>query len=539
MILYIFNAKSFMGLFFEFYNNILNKKKFYIPVLLFALIGYSFSIYSRTVSDDDLLRDFYIGDGGIMLSGRWGMVFWTRLLGLTEFDPFIDRFLALSFYVIASVLLCYLFYTIDRSRNIIPYTLLASFYITYPLFNEIWEYCVANFAVSSGACIASIVVLIIRSNWARSKKVVVSGILMIFPMSTYESAIFYYIALVCVVIFYENYVVSDRNFSLRKWINENIIYYAPLLIAVCGRFIVSFVINSLYNLSYDSGGSTEINWLRSEDVWSLFLSTINSNIFYYIVSALVYFPISIFVIMMFLFIVILINNREKRLFFLGGVIVVATFLQAIIQGGNLPYRHAQTVTLFVSFVAYMIAITRYRYVFIQRIVFVGLFVLCWHQAVYVNRILGLNNLRSNNEADVIRKVGYRLTSEYDKKPVVFVSPYKINKYIDKQVTVDETTWNGKLFNSICNKMQLERPYKYVVTNVNCATAEYHQIQGLFSYFGYDINVIMPINNSDKKLFKEALYLAKRIKMMPYQIFDQGDYIIVKLGEELFPEDGVF
>ena len=45
---------------------------------------------------------------------------------------------------------------------------------------------------------------------------------MVFPMSTYESAIFYYSALVCVVIFYENYVVSDRNFSLRKWIIENI-----------------------------------------------------------------------------------------------------------------------------------------------------------------------------------------------------------------------------------------------------------------------------------------------------------------------------
>ena len=61
-----------------FYSDIINKKRFWVPLLFFALVGYSFSIYNKTVGVDDLMWDYY---KNYMLSGRWGMIVWIRLTG--------------------------------------------------------------------------------------------------------------------------------------------------------------------------------------------------------------------------------------------------------------------------------------------------------------------------------------------------------------------------------------------------------------------------------------------------------------------------
>ena len=82
----------------RFYSDILSKKRFWIPLLFFTLVGYSFSIYNRTISIDDLL----LNDSGLsaMLIGRWGMYVWAKFVGFTEMFPFVFRFLALLFYII-------------------------------------------------------------------------------------------------------------------------------------------------------------------------------------------------------------------------------------------------------------------------------------------------------------------------------------------------------------------------------------------------------------------------------------------------------
>ena len=60
----------------EFYKDIVSKKQFYFPIVFYAIVGYSFSIYNRTVGVDDLMRDFNVNNVNGMLSGRWGMVLW-------------------------------------------------------------------------------------------------------------------------------------------------------------------------------------------------------------------------------------------------------------------------------------------------------------------------------------------------------------------------------------------------------------------------------------------------------------------------------
>ena len=120
-----------MSVLLYFYKHILIKKRFWIPVLFFAVVGYSFSIYNRTVNIDDLMRDFNIGSGNRMLAGRWGFILWNKLVGINVvYDPFIDRFLAIALLILAAILLCYILYTIGGEKRIIPYTLTASMFVS-------------------------------------------------------------------------------------------------------------------------------------------------------------------------------------------------------------------------------------------------------------------------------------------------------------------------------------------------------------------------------------------------------------------------
>ena len=280
-------------------------------------------------------------------------------------------------------------------------------------------------------------------------------------------------------------------------------------------------------------------------------------IFDYGIMGLVYLPITIFLLSLILFTVCILFKKRNRMTFvlLGGAVFVSLFVQSIIQGYDQPYRTSQVFTLFVAFSFYLSIISVSSTIW-RSFLYVVLFGICWHQAVYLNRLLGLNNLRSDNELAVIRQIGFRLVSEFEKKPVIFVNSYKIGEWIRRQVTVDESTWNGRLFYKVYDNFmmqfdqpfmnyqrsctQLERPFKFVGTNINSVTRQCHNLHQLFSYCGYDIEGIPDNLLSDPLKYeeyqikqKEATIIAKGKKIGPYQIYDHGDYLIVNLGGDLY------
>lgn len=539
--------------FISFYKSILSKKRFWLPLLFFALVGYSFSIYNRTVSVDDLFLDSH--DITYFLSGRWGIVAWFKISGLIHFSQFIDRFLSLVFYVIASALLCYILYSIDWKSKVLSFTITASSFITYPLINEIWEYNGGNFIVTGNLCLVTLSAIVIRSGLSSVRKTLCASALLILPMSSIESAIFYYITLVCVIIFYEQWVCKNYTLTIKIWAKQILTYMIPLLVAFVVRFAVSFCINSILNLEYHGGGATGTTWIREGFGYAL-KNMIGFIIFDYGIMGLVYLPITVFLISFVLFAACILSKKEKRMtcVLLGWAVFVSLFVQSIIQGYDQPYRSSQVFTLFVAFSFYLTIVSVSSTIW-RRCFYIVLFGICWYQAVYLNRLLGLNNLRSDNELAVIRQIGYRLVSEFEKKTVVFVSPYKVGDWVSEQVSVDESTWNGRLFYKVYDSFmmqfdqpfmnyqrsctQLERPFKYVGTNINSMTWQWHNLHALFSYCGYDIEGIPdnlwndPLRYDEyKKMQKEATRIAKEKNIGSYQIYDHGDYLIVNLGGDL-------
>ena len=523
----------------EFYKDIVSKKQFYFPIVFYAIVGYSFSIYNRTVGVDDLMRDFNVNNVNGMLSGRWGMVLWCKILGLIQYDPFIDRFIALLLYIMAAVLMSFLFYLINQKKDVLLYTVTASVFITYPLINEIWEYTGVNFMIGGNLCMAILAAIILWTRFSTiRKRIVFSSLLLLLPISSYETAIFFYIALISIIILCEN-KNAEIPLTFVEWIKKNFYYFLPCLIALVFRFIISLFINTLFDIQYRGGGATEIIW-KNYDFLPTLKGMIVSNIIHYGLFSLIYFPIAIFVFSLFAFGIIVISYKKNRVsnIYLSIVVVSSLFLQAIIQGDMFPYRHTQTITLFVGFVSYLLCIS--PKIKIRNYVFLFMFCLCWYQAVYLNRILGLNNLRSDNEVAIIHKIGSRIVSEFEQKPVILVAPYKVGQYINKQVSVDESSWNGRLFRFIYEKIagKLESPYKYIDSNVNSASKEYCQIQQLFNYYGYDIEIILNYISGKQikegeKIQSEAIQIAKEKKIGLYQIYDNGNYLIVNMGGDFY------
>lgn len=509
----------------SFYRLIISKKLFYLPITLFAIIGYSFSIYNRTVGIDDFTRDINIGSGHRMLAGRWGMILWHKLVGITvALDPFIDRFLTLVFLIIAAILLCYILYIIGGNKRIISYTIAASIFITYPLINSIWEYTGADFVLTGNLCLVTLAAIVLRFDVPFRRKTILASLLILLPMSSYESAIFYYLSLVCIMHLYEYLINKEDGFIISEWIKKNSLYLIPVIISFITRFLISFIINTLYDLEYTGGGSTGIAWLH-DSPFHVMKCMLAFNAVKYILTGLVYFPISVFVISLCLFAgyILVYRGNHLVLLFLGVVVVLSLFSQSFLQGVEMEYRHAQTISLFVAFTSFLLC-TSVANESVLKWIYAIFFVLCWHQAVYLNRILGLNNLRSDNEVALIHQIGIRISNEFDSKPVAFVGKYQKGPYISNQISVDETSMGGALFYTIYDRFiaKLDRPYQYGA-NIN-SVLRLFQLKECLNYFGYNVELV------DDKIYMEANKAAIRYKMKPYQIYDNGSYLIVNLGE---------
>lgn len=517
----------------NFYKEIICKKSFYIPVILFALIGYSFSIYNRTIGLDDMFRHVILEHGGA--TGRWGGIITYNLLGLTSLDPFIDRFLAILLLTLSAILFCYILYSINSQEEVLTYTITTSTFITYPLINEIWEYTTANWTTGSDLCLVTLAFILLRTQKIIFPKFLLAGLLLVIPITTYEISIFYYITLVFIVMLYE--LIANNYYSYKVLAKNTFIYLFPIFIALVIRLVVTFFIKIVYTFPYANDlGDTHITWLSYSFIPTL-KGLIFSNFIHYTIYGLVYFPIAVFVLCVAIFFILILKNKIDfiKVIILGILTFVSLFAQAIIQGDLLAYRHTIAITLFVAFVAYLSCISVNKKWKIY--VYILFFFLCWHQAVYLNKIFGLNNLRSDNELATIRYLGHRLTSDYQRKPVVFVGEYQKGKWILSKISANEDTWNGRLFYLVCNALGEKHniPLKYVDTNINNATLEYYQIEEILNHCGFNIDVIPKRSfgkrdNNAEELYKEATLIAKQKMLRPYQIYDNDSYLIVNLGK---------
>ena len=322
----------------------------------------------------------------------------------------------------------------------------------------------------------------------------------------------------------------------------------PLIVAVVIRILVSIALYVLFDLQYFNTGNVGCMWLHG-NIFDVARTMISDNFFLYFVAGLVYKPIGVFALCFFAFVVyiiiIAIMRKEWKPILLGVLIILSVFSLSFLTGMKLEYHTAQTTMIFASFVFYLMArwAIRLNHQAFKTSLLILMFGLCWHQSVYFNKLQDFNNLRSDNEAAAIHNIGMRLMSDYEQKPIVFVSRYSVGDWIDSRTKVDKDSWNGKLFCRVCDVFynSSKTNYRYIDSNINAVTQQQNMLKNIFKYFGYDIDVIMPTlengiyTNLDsyRKILEEADRVAKESHMRPYEIMDKGEYIIVQMSAKTY------
>ena len=522
----------------SFYLNVIKRVSYWLPLTFFAIVAYGFSTFNPTVSIDDLAREYYIGDGNAMISAtRWGMVLWVKVFSTLKYIPGVDHLLGVVLLIFGAVTFSTILYVLSEQKNYsIKYLIFSALMITYPLINEIWEYNGANMIVAGNLFLVGLVHLyLLCENDNRLKKQIISGCLLSIVASSYESGIFVYITVVFIILFYK-YVVQNMEQERLNWFKEGASYIFPLVIAVILRIVIGILLIKIMGLSYTVNGAAAIKW--GENIVDGFILF---NAYSYILEGLVYFPITIFLIFILVFIgyCIWISMKQKRILpcVIGMFLLLSLFGQAFLQLDGMPFRTAQTLMIFVGFCGYFIIeycekVKKYKATILKFIVVLFLF-LCHYQAVYLNSLLTLNYLRSENEMAMVYQMGYHIKSEYNDKEVVFVGTYSLGDYINDEVIIGKSSWNEKILFMVLPNEYKEKTLKYVHTNVNSSlnwskTAFESQImmEKYFNYCGFDIHTVEGVT---EEFYQKNIEIAKKSEMKPFEIKDMGDYLIICIG----------
>jgi len=523
----------------EFYAVVGKKVSYWLPVLLITILSYGFSLFNRTVSIDDLAGDVYTGSGNAMIAAnRWGMNLLSGMFSPSTYNtPFVDQYLGVIFLLAGAYLLCVILYILNGKRqDVWVYTVFSSALVSYPLINEIWGYGGAYELTCINLVLVSLAVLFQMASSKYSVKTVLTAGLLISPvMAGYESGVFTYITLVMMVLFLE-YCVYPSQLNRKKWIVDGLKYASPLVLALLIRIVVGWLLISLYGVTYQSNGATGISWLSGDlsgiiekMAWLVFIR--------YFMRGFVYLPIGVFVVCTVLFVIfsvrLSVKNRNIQPCIIGFLVMVSLFSQMILQGLVMPYRTAQTLQVFVPFVAYLfmtwdVSFKKISISKVRAVTTVLLMYVCVRQGMYLSGILALNNQRSDNEAAIIQNIGYELCSQYDvTKEVIFAGNISLGDMVESQVSINpRSIWYR--IDWIRRKVDEKFVQSNVNSYINWSKSNWEdQIKLYFSYYGYDINVAKTTSEEEDQYYQT---IAEENQMKPLEIRDMGEYILVYLGD---------
>ena len=542
MIIVKHNFKKTLNIIKEYINTIVSKKSFYFPLIIYSIISYGFSLFNRTIFLDDLAQEVYYGSYNHKLKAlRWGQFVANRLFSTVKFTPFINKFIGLVFLLLTVIVIGSILYYFDSKKdNVWKYSLFSCIFFTYPLISEYFGFFEA-LTIPLQYFIVSFVLLyevVVEKN--ELKDILITGFVLSFVMSGYESLIFAYITEVFIVLYIKYVIKNNVHTSISEWIKEGFNYALPLFVALALKYIVGFLILLFTGLSLGHDGNTAIHWLTDGFMPTLIRFIFNG--YFYVLRGLSFLPISEFVIAVIIFIVLVIKyqKRSKHSLLIGFFILLSLFALSLLNGDYLGYRQTQSIQLFIAYVVFLLFDEldnkKIYNVSIEMIMTVLLSFICLRQSICMHTFLALDNQRSDNEQYIAQTIGYKIYSEFDKnKTVVFSGLYDMGEFINSQIYPSPNSLGGKAEKYLKDNYgygQVNVPYTQndnVFSVFNWAHYPFYgqtMYKNMLSYYGFDIKVDEEMTYDE---VKEYTKIAEKNNMKTFEIKDMGDYILVYLG----------
>ena len=519
--------------FYTFYHDVIRKPQFFLPFVLLSIMAYWPSLVNTKRQFEDFNIDLYYGNSGNMRTGRWWMWLIGRSFGLTGNDLG-NKYLGLLFLMMGGILIACSFYCLSKRKGLFQYTLAATTTVIFPLINEIWSYNTVNLLVSMNTFYCGLVVYsLLRQRGKTVNRLLLASIPFVLISSSYESGLFQYVTLVLCIC---AYLCMREGLRGKGFFLTGAYFAVPLILGTGAGLGIGHLISLIGGIPYEKYGDTGFHWASETARAEVFVGNFDR----YILRALVYVPITIFVfavlISLFLMLKALVRKRFWTLlslvFALGSI-----FLLSVLQGSHLTYRAAQTVTVFTAFIFYLTAEWSEGHPELFRrgfIAFMGL--ICVWESSFLLKVNLMDYQIASNDEDLVRQLGYDLTAHHRGKEVIFTGhtfdlTHLPSRVLLDQIVVDTSTPNGHLYDELIRKLNggvSAEGMKYFETNLwsvlYLTSNDAKAMEMYFSFCGYDIHVV-PSDALAERYPEAEEYISSR-EIQVLEIVDLGNCVIV-------------
>lgn len=534
--------------------NFMKKTDYIIPLILVTIASYGYFLINSTVNVDVLSSERYFKGEYLIAQKRIAGPILERIFGIFDFYPFLADFIAVIFFIIASILFCTLFYVISNGKiKTIAYTIFSCLFVSYPLMMQILPYIPMGISIGLGFSLVAISLLSFKKFLDSNAfyYTIISVLTLWCSISLYESFTTVYIMGVLSILLIKLLFENENNKKLSENIKEGLKYLLPLIMAVLLNVIISNLILKFFNIKVASNAQKNILYFSNgivDTIKNLFCTIIID----YFIAAFGYLPLTILlmssIISFIIGVVFSIRNKNISIFLIIIGMNVTLLLLSIIQGTAAPYRTCQQFPIFIGVILMILTqlilsscISKcIKNIFIFFISLVILYqvkdLYCWEY---------LNNLRYQKEKQDVITIGNDIIKNYNykEKPVIFLGKYELPLQVKEKITVKKDSLYYKALNCY-NKMfpnnKIENLDNYIYTQtsiqsyINWGISAFAtngepiniELIKFFNLLGYDIK---PSDIDVKSYIKLIYEMNSKFKNANKTlIFETEEYILVYL-----------
>lgn len=506
-----------------------------ILVTLTAIGTYGFMLANPSPSIDWLSYDKYY-NGLLFGQGRFTATIVEKLFMLWDCPVWFEPFLGLCFFILGTLILLSVFDGFVKFKSIVPSIVFTCIYISFPLLPEYFIYNGAILTVGGCTVLFSLALYFSIKFTDFFRSFLLPTGLLILVISWYECLVLPYIGAVFAILIL---IEMNREKYKSKYIIRNGIFFAVILAAAAIlEFVVTKIIIKLFSIPQNEFANTKSYWTYGT---GSFYRLIRSYIINWVLKVFCYPPFMLLLAAGIIFFVMFIVRIRKTksfgtvILFLGSLIPV--FAMTMFRGGGSEYRTEQGMPFFVAFTAYLISLSSsaFKKPFKRILCAVFAFVMIISCGAS-NRSYWVNNLRYEEEKNVILTVNNIITEKFDKsKPVVFIGGYNMSDSLMEKITVADDSFTGKIIHKFAKEESVTRMKTYYHL-IGCsyinwgirATFDYDKPEDeLYKFCDYlGIN----FNHCTRAQFDEAIKKYSNIPSYPDQgfIIETDEYIVVNM-----------
>lgn len=520
---------------------------FHVLIVLFvSWATYGFFLTNPSISIDDLSGDrYYFGE--LAAQGRFTNTLLHHALNLVDNSPWIRDFLGLGLLVFSAFIFCAIFDRVTARENGWANTVFSCLLISSPIFTELFAYNGTCLSIGGGFLLVSLALWLTLNTIDTGKKryLLYASLLLAVTASWNEAPVVVYLNAVFAILILK-YFYSDQPFTFKKIILTGLHFAVPLIAGVFLEALIQKGIFAAFSIERSHYAKNEIELLP---ITFAKLYRFASSVFVkYILSALWYRPVAIFLITIFVSAILClyytIRKKSAIPLFLFFFLDFTTLTLSILSMDDAPYRTCQVFGFFTAFIVYFLllrtdSLHTFLRPFFRRLAALGAALLLILQISESNYWYYYDVQRYEEEKQVMLQISDQLLDDFDiSKPVVFAGSYSFSDSLKEKTFLSKdsnaykiTKKIGRLFHSEIfdetDEYALKIPQTIVKSYINHGIGAFGECNTeLHKFLKY--HSISYLKQGTNEMLEEAIQLSETLPQWPEKgsICDVGEFIIV-------------